>query len=162
MKKGGVILYPTETIYGLGCNAFDEQAVARIFTIKGRPDTKPVLVLVRNLTMLKSIVDDIPPVAVKLMEKFWPGPLMIIFNTRKILNSLLTAGTGKIGVRIPGNKFCIKLLREAKTPIVSTSANISGVQYDPSIRSLKQLFSDKVDLIIEDRKSTRLNSSHRT
>ena len=123
VKWGGVILYPTETIYGLGCNAFDEEAVARIFEIKGRPETKPVLVLVWNLTMLKSIVANIPPVAVKLMEKFWPGPLTMIFNAKKNISPLVTAGTGKIGVRIPGNSFCLKLLKEIQVPLVSTSAS---------------------------------------
>ena len=110
---------------------------------------KPVLVLVQNKLMLESLVTDIPPVAVKLMRKFWPGPLTLIFNAKKNLNPLLTAGTGKIGIRIPGNAFCLKLLKAAQVPIVSTSANISGVQQDPSIQSLKKTFSGKVDLIVD-------------
>jgi L-threonylcarbamoyladenylate synthase len=149
VKRGDVILYPTETIYGLGCNALNEQAVAKIFQIKGRPETKPLLVLAGNKEMLKSLVAEIPPVALKLMRKFWPGPLTIVFNAKHNLNPLLTAGTGKIGIRIPGNMFCLKLLKEARVPIVSTSANISGVQQDPSIQSLKKIFSEKVELIVD-------------
>ncbi len=98
--------------------------------------------------MLESLVTDIPLVAVKLMRKFWPGPLTLIFNAKKNLNSLLTAGTGKIGIRIPANAFCLKLLREVQVPIVSTSANISGVQPESSIDSLKKIFSGKVDLVV--------------
>ena len=149
IRKGGVILYPTETVYGLGCNAFDEKAIQRIFEIKERPETKPMLVLVRNRTMLQELVSEIPPTAFKLMECFWPGPLTLIFKARKNLSSLLTAGSGKIGVRIPSNNFCLKLLKESQIPLVSTSANMSGKNVISSIKSLKRIFADKVDIVID-------------
>ncbi len=147
--EGGVLLYPTETIYGFGCNPFDESAVRRIFKLKGRSETKPVLVLVSNRVMLKELVSDIPPAAKKLIKQFWPGPLTLIFEARKHVPSLLTAGTGNIGVRIPGSNFCLKLLKQSCAPLVSTSANKSGVNAVMTINELKKTFSDHVDMVID-------------
>jgi L-threonylcarbamoyladenylate synthase len=149
IRKGGVIVYPTETIYGLGCSAFDEKAIKRIFEIKQRPETNPMLVLVRNRAMLRELVDEIPSKAIELMDCFWPGPLTIVFHAREKVSSSLTAGSGKIGVRMPGSRFCLKLLDESQIPLVSTSANISGKKASSSIHSLKRMFADKVDSIID-------------
>jgi L-threonylcarbamoyladenylate synthase len=99
--------------------------------------------------MLKSLVADIPPRALQLMKKFWPGPLTLVFQARENLNPLITAGSGKVGIRIPDNPFCLKLLKESKTSIVSTSANISGKATNFSVESLKKLFADRVDMFID-------------
>ncbi|MBI4549209.1 MAG: threonylcarbamoyl-AMP synthase [Ignavibacteriae bacterium] len=149
IRHGGVILYPTDTIYGLGCNAFDEQAIARIVTIKKRTETKPMLVLVRNISMLRDLVVDIQLLATTLMKRFWPGPLTMIFHARNNVSSLLTARSGKIGIRIPRNNFCMKLIKECQTPIVSTSANISSGRPVSDIASLKQDYLAKVDVMID-------------
>jgi len=148
IRRGGVILYPTDTIYGLGCNATDEQAIARIFKIKKRAEIKPMLVLVRNLTMLQDLVIDIPSLAHELAKRFWPGPLTMLFYAKSNVGSLFTAGSGKIGIRIPNNNFCLRLIKECRTPIVSTSANISGHPVS-DVHSLKQLFIDKVDGFVD-------------
>ena len=149
VKSGGVILYPTETIYGLGCNAYNEEAIVRIFSIKRRPETKPLLVLVNNFAMLKTLVEEIPPLAAKLMKHFWPGSLTLIFQACQDVSSLITAGSRKIGVRIPNNNFCLKLISGCRVPIVSTSANISGQRQNQNIGSLKDQFVDQVDLLLD-------------
>jgi len=149
IKGGGVILYPTDTIYGLGCAAFDIHAVRRIFELKKRSLKNPALVLVRNFTMMKKLVDGIPPQALELIRRFWPGPLTLIFKARKNFNPLLVSEENKIGIRIPDNRFCLKLMGDCKLPIVSTSANISGKEGNARIGVLKEIFINKVDLIID-------------
>ena len=146
---GGVILYPTDTIYGLGCDAFKQKAVDRIFRIKRRADTKPTLLLVRNREMLRELVEEIPPMARLLMKRFWPGPLTLVFRAHGKINPIITAGTQKIGIRIPDNSFCLKLIEACKRPLVSTSANMSRRPNIADRKSLIELFANKVDLFID-------------
>jgi L-threonylcarbamoyladenylate synthase len=149
IQKGGIILYPTETIYGLGCDLFNEKAVKRLYTIKKRPETKPALVLIGNISMLRELVVDIPLLASRLMKRFWPGPLTILFKAKKNISPLITAGSGMIGVRLSGSKFCVKLLTVCRIPIVSTSANISGKLFLNDIDSLEKIFATEIDLIVD-------------
>jgi L-threonylcarbamoyladenylate synthase len=148
VREGGIILYPTETIYGLGCNLFNEEAVKRLYMLKKRSEKKPILVLVRNLSMLKELVADVPLLSLRLMKRFWPGPLTLIFRARQGMSELVTAHSGKIGIRISSYPFCLKLLEVCQTPILSTSANISGQKSISEIKSLKQLFVSQVEAII--------------
>jgi len=147
--RGGVVLFPTETIYGLGCDSTNEKAVERIFAIKKRPETKPMIVLVRNMTMLRELVGVIPQLATSLIERYWPGPLTMLFDAARNVSHALTSGTRKIGVRMPGSTFCLNLLEESGKPIVSTSANISGGSISTDIASMKDIFLDKVDLFVD-------------
>ncbi len=149
IRSGGVLLYPTDTVYGLGCDAFNGAAIQRVFEIKGRPDDKPVLLLVHDRAMIDTLVAEFPPIATKLAEKFWPGPLTIIFRSKPDVHQLLTGGAGKVGVRIPDNDFCRRLLEETGLPIVSTSANISGTEGPQDIARLRSLFADQVDLVVD-------------
>jgi L-threonylcarbamoyladenylate synthase len=149
IRNGGIIIYPTETVYGIGCDALNIHSVGRLYAIKKRPEAKPALILIKDTAMLKRLVANVPPVAVKLMKRFWPGPLTITFQARKTVSKMLTAGSGKIGVRISSNRFCEKLIAECNTPIVSTSANISGEPALNEIETLKQIFVHKVDAIID-------------
>jgi len=149
VKKGGVIVYPTDTIYGLGCDAFRRKSVERIFKIKKRSLKNPTLVLVNNRDMLNELVKDVSDCAMILMKRFWPGPLTIVFRARKKINPLLVSHDGKIAIRIPDNKFCLKLIDECKTPIVSTSANISGSDVITTFGKLKEVFQKKVDLMVD-------------
>jgi L-threonylcarbamoyladenylate synthase len=149
IRNGGVILYPTDTVYGLGCSAHDAAAIQRVFEIKRRPDDKPTLLLVRDRAMLDTLVAEFPPVARKLAEKFWPGPLTIIFRSKPDVHPLLTGGAGRVGVRIPDNEFCKRLLEETGVPIVSTSANISGSEGPQNIGTLRSEFGGLVDLVID-------------
>lgn len=147
--KGGVIGYPTETVYGLGASAFKSEAVARIFELKGREASQAILLIASDLEQVAGIVSEIPDVAVTLADEFWPGPLTLIFNAGKNVLSGLTGTGGTIGVRIPGNKICLDLLNAAGVPITSTSANISGGQNPISAKEVLKYFRNELDLIID-------------
>lgn len=148
IRAGKTLLYPTETVYGLGCDVFTVSAVEKIFRIKKRAETKPMLVLVNSVAMLRTITKDIPPLALQLFEKFSPGPLTVIVPASENIPSLVTVHTGTIGVRIPGSDFCLQLIAESQTPLISTSANISGEPQPTSIEELLKLFSEKIDVCI--------------
>ena len=146
--KGGVIAYPTDTVYGLGANAMNEEAVRKIFLFKKRDESKPLLLVVSKEFNLKEIVTEVSPQAVKLIKAFWPGPLTIIFKASNTLSSFLTGGTGKIGVRVPDNAIVLRLLSICRFPITSTSANPSGMEEAKTAEQVKNYFPGKIDLII--------------
>ena len=146
LREGKTLLYPTETVYGLGCDVLNTSAVEKIFRAKGRAETKPMLVLVNSLVMLHTIVKDIPRVALQLFEKFSPGPLTVILPAAANIPSCVTAHTGTIGVRIPGSDFCLQLIEESQLQLISTSANISGEPAPASIEELIKIFSNKIDV----------------
>ncbi|MBI5327416.1 MAG: threonylcarbamoyl-AMP synthase [Deltaproteobacteria bacterium] len=148
-RKGGLVAYPTETFYGLGVDPFNKTAVKKLFTLKGREADKPISILVKDKNMLAEIAEEIPSAAEKLIKKFWPGPLTIIFNARKSIHEILTAGTGKVGVRISSNPVTQKLLEAIDSPITTTSANPSGKKSPLTAREVTDYFGDKVDLIID-------------
>lgn len=147
--EGGVIVYPTETIYGIGANALEPKIVDRVYKIKERPKSNPILVLIPDRASLDELVIGIPEVAEVLMEKFWPGPLTIVFKASPIVSPVLTAGSGKIGVRLSSDPFCRELLTICKIPITSTSANLSGEPNPDSIDMINGRVLDSVDLVVE-------------
>jgi L-threonylcarbamoyladenylate synthase len=146
---GGVILYPTDTIYGLGCLAGNPAAVERLYAIKGKPDTKPSLVLVDSVAMASAMTTDPPPLARRLMDLFWPGPLTLVLTAAPAVSPLLTAGSGKIGVRLPADEFCRRLALRCESPLVSTSANRSGVPPVAAVTALIRQFSVQIDLAVD-------------
>ncbi|HBR18338.1 MAG: threonylcarbamoyl-AMP synthase [Deltaproteobacteria bacterium RIFCSPLOWO2_12_FULL_43_16] len=148
-KKGGIIAYPTETFYGLGVDPFNEAAIKKLFELKGRGSDKPVSILIKDKKMLLEVAEEIPLLAEKLIKKFWPGPLTIIFKAKKSIPSLLTGGTGKIGVRISSNPITQKLLEEIDSPITATSANPSGKKSPVTAKEVMDYFGDKIDLLID-------------
>lgn len=123
---GGIVSFPTTCLYGLGADAFNPAAVRRIFNIKQRPRTRPILVLIEARASLEQLVTSVPACGYPIMEKFWPGKVTLIFNARKRVPADLTAGTGKIGVRIPAHKVARALSGAIENPITGTSANFSG------------------------------------
>ena len=147
--NGGVIVYPTETIYGLGANALSVEAVERVFEIKQRDKSNPILVLIPGEESLDQLVMEIPEVARALMKFFWPGPLTLVFKAAPGVSPILTANTGKIGVRLSSDEFCTKLLDICKIPITSTSANISGGPNPTSVERINHSIKDVVDLVID-------------
>jgi len=149
LDRGGVILYPTDTIYGLGCRASDEAAISRIYSMKVRPPTTPSLVLVGSVEMIGRFVAEIPPIAEKLMEKFWPGPLTLLFRASDGISPRLTAGTGKIGIRFPGQTFCARLSTSCDDAVVSTSVNITGNPPGDDPADLFRQFGPWVDLVVD-------------
>jgi L-threonylcarbamoyladenylate synthase len=126
LRKGGVVAYPTETSYGLGASISSVAALERIFAIKHRPREKPLLVLVADVSELAGLAAEIPDAAVSLMERFWPGPLTILFPSRPGRPWPLCGDTGKIGVRISAHPWARALVKALGNPITATSANLSG------------------------------------
>ena len=151
---GGVIVYPTETIYGLGANALEPKVVDKVYRIKQRPKSNPILVLIPNRLSLEELVSGIPDTAELLMDKFWPGPLTIVFKASPIVSPVLTAGSGKIGIRLSSDGFCRELLGICNIPITSTSANLSGEPNPDSIGIIDKRVLDAVDLVIDAGKLT--------
>ena len=125
LKRGGVILYPTDTVWGIGCDACNRAAVERIFAIKRRSEARTMLVLVDGRDMLSEYVDEVPDIAVKLMDEA-VNPLTIIYPKARNLPDNLVADDGSIGIRIVNDSFCRQIIRAFGKPVVSTSANISG------------------------------------
>ena len=125
LQKGGVILYPTDTIWGLGCDACNEDAVTRIYAIKNRHDSKSMLVLMENAALIERYVKEVPEIAYNLIE-LTDKPLTIIYDGAKNLAENLIAEDGSIGIRITTEAFSSELIKRFKRPVVSTSANVSG------------------------------------
>ena len=147
--EGGVIVYPTETIYGIGANALDPKIVDKVYRIKQRPKSNPILVLIPDRISLEELVTGIPDTAELLIDKFWPGPLTIVFKASPIVSPILTAGSGKIGIRLSSDDFCHELLSICKIPITSTSANLSGEPNPDSIGIINKSVLDSVDLVVD-------------
>lgn len=149
LKDGGLIAYPTESFYALGVLATDEEAVSRLFRLKKRPPEKPLPVIVGDIETLKTIVKSIPDQAMTLIERYWPGPLNIIFEAKDHIPLTLTGGSHKIAVRIPGDKTTLTLARASKLPITATSANPSDLPPAKNADEVKNYFGTEPDLIID-------------
>jgi L-threonylcarbamoyladenylate synthase len=147
--KGGVVAFPTETFYGLGANAMDPEAVTRIYRIKGRPESKALLVLVDSVKMAESLAVEIPAEARELMARHWPGSLTLVFKAAPEIPEELTAGTGTIGIRMPGHPVALGLVRAAGLPITAPSANVSGAEPPTTAESVRAVFEGKIDLILD-------------
>ena len=126
LRAGGVVAFPTETYYGLAVDPFNQAALSRLFVLKGRSPDKPVLLIVDNPSQLVALVAEIPPSFTLLMEKFWPGPLTLVFPGAPSLPALLTGNLGTIGVRVSSHPVARQLVRAFGRPITATSANLSG------------------------------------
>lgn len=148
VRAGGVVVFPTDTVYGIGCNAFNPDAIARVYKIKGRSYTKPLPVLLADAGQLTLVAKEIHAETDLLIEKYWPGPLTLVFKTAPIaLNA--TRGKQTIAVRVPDHKFVRDLLVSVHIPLAATSANASGKP--PLVRGadVRKEFSGKVDVIID-------------
>ncbi len=149
IKKGKIVLFPTETVYGIGANALDENAVNKIFKAKGRASDNPLIVHICNMQMLKNLVQDIGKIEEKLINNFWPGPLTIIFNKKECIPNNVTAGLETVGIRMPSNEIARKLIELAKLPIAAPSANISGKPSGTKIEDIIEELDGKVDYILD-------------
>ena len=149
IERGGIVVFPTSFIYGLGADAFNEDAIDRVFRIKKRPHNKPLSVLVKNQEALYRLVQDIPSYASIIMDRFWPGKITIVFKAKEGLPENLTAGTGTIGVRIPEHTAASALVNALYNPITGTSANFSGHAGCSQISDLDPLIADELDLILD-------------
>ncbi len=149
IRNGGVVVFPAKCLYGLAVDALNPKAVERVFDIKQRPVTNPLLVLIDNMNQLDLLVQKIPPIAICLIKRFWPGNITLVFNALPNLSPALTAGTGKIGVRIPGHPVARELVKQVEIPITGTSANISGRAGCSDIALLDPEISKRVDMILD-------------
>lgn len=151
LRKGEVLLYPTETTYGLGCVASERAGIERIFELKQRPAERPFLVLVRDRKMLTEYVSEIPAPYEPLMERFWPGPLTLVFPARENMLplDLLAPGLSTLAIRISSDPFCTRLLEALGTPLVSTSANLSGAPNPTSLEDVSHFVKNGVDMLVD-------------
>jgi L-threonylcarbamoyladenylate synthase len=147
--QGGVVAFPTETFYGLAADAWNEAAVKKVFQIKGREEGKPILLLVVDRSWLSGLVQEVNPLAERLMEKFWPGPLTLVFRASPNVSPLLTANTGKIGIRVSGLAVAQALTRAVGRPITGTSANLSGRPNTSTAEEVVQSLGEKLDAVLD-------------
>lgn len=149
IRKGGLVVFPTETVYGLGANAMNTEAVAKIFQVKGRPADNPLIVHVADPLDIIPLTKDIPSLAEKLIEEFWPGPLTLVLKKSALLPDIITGGLDTVAVRMPDNKIALDLIVEAGLPLVAPSANLSGKTSPTSLNHVVDDLFGKVDAIID-------------
>ncbi len=149
IKEGKIVLFPTETVYGIGANALNEKAVNKIFEAKGRASDNPLIVHICNLDMLNNLVQEVGEIEDKLITNFWPGPLTIIFNRKDCIPNNVTAGLSTVGIRMPSNSVARKLIEFAGLPIAAPSANISGKPSGTKIEDIIDELDGKVDYILD-------------
>jgi L-threonylcarbamoyladenylate synthase len=147
--QGKVVAFPTETFYGLGVDALDAEALQKIFRVKQREEDKPLLLLIADRTWLPGLVQNIPPRAGPLMQRFWPGPLTLVFEASAHLSPLLTANTGKIGLRISSHPVARALVQVVGRAITATSANVSGQPGASEAREVFRSLGEKIDAILD-------------
>ena len=150
LRSGGIVAYPTDTVYGLGADIFNDRAVLKVFSAKKRPLSMPLPVLIAKTSQLCELVEDIPPTAKILMDKFWPGGLTIIFPRASAFKSLALADSDKIAVRLPGHPITLRLIKELGHPVVGTSANLHDSTAALTAAEVKKQLGDVVDFIIAD------------
>jgi L-threonylcarbamoyladenylate synthase len=149
IRGGGVVVIPTRHLYGLAADALNTAALARVYAIKDRPADKPLLVLVKSRADLPGLVRAIPDAAGRLMDRFWPGRLTLVFEARDLFPPALTGGSGKVGIRLPAHPVCGALLEKLPHPVTATSANLSGQPGSHTIGAVAPALQAAVDLILD-------------
>lgn len=147
IRNGGTVAFPTETVYGLGANALDDEAVRKIFIAKGRPQDNPLIIHV-STKEISELVKDVPEVAQKIIDKFWPGPLTVILEKKDIIPNVTSANLKTIGIRMPNSEIALKLIELAERPIAAPSANISGRPSPTEVERCVEDLNGRVDYII--------------
>jgi len=149
INEGGTVVFPTETVYGIGADALNDEAVDKIFKAKGRPQDNPLIVHIAEFDEVYNLVTEIPQNAKKLADKFWPGPMTMILNKKDILSDKITAGLKTAAIRLPVNEIALALIRESNKPIAAPSANISGRPSPTEVGHVIDDLMGKVDMIID-------------
>ena len=149
VKNGGLVAFPTETVYGLGASVFDEEAVRRVYEVKERSPDKPLAVCVSSLDQFRQIASSIPEQAEAIIRNFLPGPLTVILVKRRTVSSAVTASKTNVGIRYPDHKIALALIDAAGVPLAATSANVSGHPSPCSAGEIQAELSDRIDLIID-------------
>ncbi len=149
LNNGGIVIFPTDTAFGIGCRIDDSKAVSRLFKIRRRPENKAVPVLVNSINMTREYVEEIPQDVENLMKKYWPGALTIILRCNRVRVPALVRGGGEtLGVRIPNNKITQKIISKVGVPILGPSANFSGCKTPYSFEELDRKLIDLVDFVV--------------
>ena len=154
LRKGLIVAYPTETFYGLAVDPFNEDALRSLFHLKGRAFTEPISVIIGDASMLPSLVEEVTPLAKRLIDEFWPGPLTLVFKAGPDIPALLSGraegeGTPTIGVRVPGSEMARRLSMEYGDPITATSANPSGAKSPNKLSEVVDYFDGLIDVAID-------------
>jgi L-threonylcarbamoyladenylate synthase len=149
IRAGKLVAFPTETVYGLGANALDAVAIAKIFEIKGRPSTSPLIVHVESREAAPGVVSEWPAAAEKLAREFWPGPLTLVLPKRDCIPGIATAGLPTVGLRVPANAYALALLVEADVPIAAPSANRFTGLSPTTAEHVHKSLGDSVDFILD-------------
>lgn len=149
ITSGGVVVFPTETVYGLAASAFDDDAVRSIFELKGRPSDNPLIVHIADMQDLEKVVSHVPVWVRSLMEKFWPGPISFVLSKHPNISKVATANLSTVSVRMPKHEIAISLIRASGVPLVAPSANISGRPSPTNAHSVTEDFQDSNITILD-------------
>ena len=149
IKKGGLVAFPTETVYGLGADAFNPVAVSKIFKVKNRPLNDPLIVHIADKGDIFKLATEVPGIVKKLIGRFWPGPLTVILKKSKTVPDMVTANLDTVAIRMPQNKIALSLIRKAQTPIAAPSANIFGRVSATAVKDVIEDLNGKIDVIID-------------
>ena len=149
IREGSLVAFPTDTVYGLGADAFNEEAVERIFKVKRRSKDKPLSILVSSFAEIETLVEEILPQALVLAGCFWPGALTLVFKAGLKVPALLTSGSNKVGIRIPDNKIALALIEAGGTPLIGSSANLSGHPEPLGAEEVGRDLAGEIELIID-------------
>ncbi len=149
LRQGGLVAFPTESWYGLAADPFDPEALERLFAVKQRGKDKPLPTIISSCDQLALLAQEVPPASRVLMERFWPGPLTLVFPARSHLPPLLTAGTGTVAVRCSSHPVAIELAKAFGGPITATSANISGRPPQDTAQGVADCLGAEVDMILD-------------
>lgn len=149
MRGGGLIAVPTETVYGLAGNGLDEKAVAEIYEVKGRPEVKPLSLMVHDAASMERYCENVPPQAYTLAKKFWPGPLTIVMKAKPCVPEIVRAGGETVGLRCPDHPLTLELLEKSGVPFAAPSANPSGEPSPKNADSVLKYFDGKIDAVLD-------------
>lgn len=149
ISSGEIVAFPTETVYGLGANALDPSAISKIYQMKGRPSDNPLIVHIADMKTLRGLVSEISPSDMRIIKKFWPGPVTLVLKKSKIVPKITTGGLGTIAVRMPRNKIALALIKRSGFPIAAPSANISGRPSPTNASHVKDDLDGKVKMILD-------------
>lgn len=149
LREGGLVAFPTETVYGLGANALDEDAVARIFAVKQRPLFDPLIVHVADVSQLSELAAEVPPLAHRLMKAFWPGPLTVVLPRRARVPDIVTAGLPTVALRMPAAPVARRLLRLADVPVAAPSANLFGRISPTTAEAVVEQLAGRIPLVLD-------------
>lgn len=150
IKNGGLVIFPTETVYGVGANGLNKNAIKKIYEAKQRPLNKLISLLVSNIDMIENVAKDITNIEYSIIEKFFPGPLTIILKKKETIPDILTAGSDTIGIRMPANDIALNLINYAGVPLATPSANLSGKPSGTNLKDIIKDFDGNVDCFIDD------------